>query len=124
MSRFPAGWPSCGFGPLDSYRATPQALARFIASEKFAQHAAQGIDTLNTDDRQVIEFSFARSLGREQDIINQIRLTAQRIGADKPTMLRGAVAGGLYSYDNFRRFSLPMKDSPAARYIRGGTANR
>jgi xanthine dehydrogenase molybdenum-binding subunit len=36
----------------------------------------------------------------------------------------GAVAGALYSYDKIRRFSLPMKDSPAARYIRGGPASR
>jgi xanthine dehydrogenase molybdenum-binding subunit len=32
----------------------------------------------------------------------------------------GAVAGALYKYDKIRRFSLPMKDSPAARYVRGG----
>jgi selenium-dependent xanthine dehydrogenase len=32
----------------------------------------------------------------------------------------GAVAGALYQYDKIRRFALPMKDSPAARYIRGG----
>ncbi len=31
-----------------------------------------------------------------------------------------AVAGALYKYDGIRRFSLPMKDSPAARFIRGG----
>jgi len=31
----------------------------------------------------------------------------------------GAVAGALYSYDKIRRFALPMKDSPAARYICG-----
>ena len=30
-----------------------------------------------------------------------------------------AVAGALYSYDGIRRFTLPMKDSPAARHIRG-----
>jgi xanthine dehydrogenase molybdenum-binding subunit len=36
----------------------------------------------------------------------------------------GAVAGALYSYDGIRRFSLPMKDSPAARYIRGGVVSR
>jgi xanthine dehydrogenase molybdenum-binding subunit len=36
----------------------------------------------------------------------------------------GAVAGALYHYDKIRRFALPMKDSPAARYIRGGAANR
>jgi selenium-dependent xanthine dehydrogenase len=36
----------------------------------------------------------------------------------------GAVAGALYRFDQIRRFALPMKDSPAARYIRGGAANR
>jgi aldehyde oxidoreductase len=34
-----------------------------------------------------------------------------------------AVAGALYQYDKVRRFSLPMKDSAAARFIRG-TANK
>jgi xanthine dehydrogenase molybdenum-binding subunit len=33
-----------------------------------------------------------------------------------------AVAGALYKYDGIRRFTLPMKDSPAARFIRGGAA--
>jgi xanthine dehydrogenase molybdenum-binding subunit len=32
----------------------------------------------------------------------------------------GAVAGALYQYDKIRRFTLPMKDCAAARYIRGG----
>jgi selenium-dependent xanthine dehydrogenase len=31
-----------------------------------------------------------------------------------------AVAGALYKFDGIRRFTLPMKDSPAARFIRGG----
>ncbi|MEW6209385.1 MAG: selenium-dependent xanthine dehydrogenase [Acidobacteriota bacterium] len=31
-----------------------------------------------------------------------------------------AVANALYKYDGIRRFTLPMKDSPAARAIRGG----
>jgi len=31
----------------------------------------------------------------------------------------------LYKFDGIRRFTLPMKDSPAARFIRGGaTASR
>ena len=30
-----------------------------------------------------------------------------------------AVAGALYKFDGVRRFTLPMKDSPAARFIRG-----
>jgi selenium-dependent xanthine dehydrogenase len=33
-----------------------------------------------------------------------------------------AVAGALYKFDGIRRFTLPMKDSPAARFIRGGVA--
>ncbi|HKA22317.1 MAG TPA: selenium-dependent xanthine dehydrogenase [Blastocatellia bacterium] len=32
-----------------------------------------------------------------------------------------AVANALYKFDGIRRFTLPMKDSPAARSIRGGT---
>jgi len=32
-----------------------------------------------------------------------------------------AVAGALYRYDRIRRFTLPMKDSPAARFIQGKT---
>jgi xanthine dehydrogenase molybdenum-binding subunit len=32
----------------------------------------------------------------------------------------GAVAGALYRYDGIRRFTLPMKESAAARHIRGG----
>ena len=35
-----------------------------------------------------------------------------------------AVAGALYRYDHIRRFQLPMKDSPAARFIRGPAASR
>ena len=31
-----------------------------------------------------------------------------------------AVAGALYKFDGVRRFTLPMKDSPAAKRIRGG----
>jgi xanthine dehydrogenase molybdenum-binding subunit len=33
-----------------------------------------------------------------------------------------AVAGALYKFDGVRRFALPMKDSPAARFIKGGAA--
>ncbi|HWO00745.1 MAG TPA: selenium-dependent xanthine dehydrogenase [Blastocatellia bacterium] len=34
-----------------------------------------------------------------------------------------AVAGALYKFDGIRRFTLPMKDSPAARFIRGGAVS-
>jgi xanthine dehydrogenase molybdenum-binding subunit len=35
-----------------------------------------------------------------------------------------AVAGALYKFDGIRRFTLPMKDSPAAKQLRGGPASR
>jgi hypothetical protein len=64
-------------------------LSHFIGSEKLAQAAAAGVDVLNTDDRQVIEFSFARSLGRDQDLMNELVATAQRLNAHRPTNVRG-----------------------------------
>jgi selenium-dependent xanthine dehydrogenase len=33
-----------------------------------------------------------------------------------------AVANALYKFDGIRRFTLPMKESPAARFVRGGAA--
>ncbi len=33
-----------------------------------------------------------------------------------------AVANALYKFDGIRRFTLPMKESPAARAIRGGAS--
>jgi spermidine synthase len=67
-------------------------LSRFIASEKLAQAAGQQARDLNTDDRQVVEFSFARliyseQLGMETEIVS----TARRIGADRPAGVRGNV---------------------------------
>jgi len=64
-------------------------LSHFIGSEKLAQAAAAGVEILNTDDRQVIEFSFARSLGRDLDLLNELVSTARRLSADRPTLVRG-----------------------------------
>ena len=63
-------------------------MAHFVASEKLA--TAAGADAqLNTDDRQVIEFSFARSLGRDIDLMNELVGTARRLNAARPTNVRG-----------------------------------
>ena len=64
-------------------------LSHFIGSEKLAAAAAAGITELNTDDRQIIEFSFARSLERDIDLMNELHSTAQRLGAARPTNVRG-----------------------------------
>lgn len=66
-------------------------LAHFLGSERLARAAAIGINTLNTDDRQVIEFSFARSLGLDQDLANEIVSTAARHEATRPTIIKGAI---------------------------------
>ncbi len=64
-------------------------LAHFIGSEKLAHAAAKGVKILNTDDRQVIEFSFARSLGRDLDLMNELVAASKRLNAQRPTNVRG-----------------------------------
>ena len=64
-------------------------LAHFIGSEKLARAAAVGVTELNTDDRQIIEFSFARSLDRDIDLMNELRSAAIRLDAASPTVVRG-----------------------------------
>jgi spermidine synthase len=39
---------------------------------------------INTDDRNVVEFGFARSLGRDYQMVSQIRALAQAVGATRP----------------------------------------
>ncbi len=62
-------------------------LARYLAGDQLTRAiaAAPGV-RINTDDRNVVEFGFARSLGREYDIVSQIRLLAQAIGATRPAV--------------------------------------
>ena len=64
-------------------------LAHFIGSEKLARAAAVGVTELNTDDRQIIEFSFARSLDMDIDLMNELRAAAVRLNAATPTVVRG-----------------------------------
>jgi hypothetical protein len=46
---------------------------------------------INTDDRNVVEFGFARSLGRDYQMVSQIRTLAQSGGATRPPVEGGAV---------------------------------
>ena len=74
---------------------TPEGvLSHFIGSEKLAQGAAAGVTQLNTDDRQVIEFSFARALGREDDLTNELVAAARRLNASQPSVVRGTFDWG------------------------------
>jgi len=66
-------------------------LSHFLGSEQLAKRSAEGVTELNTDDRQIIEFSFARTLGRDIDLMNELAATAGRIGAGRPSALKGNV---------------------------------
>jgi spermidine synthase len=60
-------------------------LAHYLASDRLARTlaAARGIE-VNTDDRNVIEFGFARSVGRGPVMVTSIRDLARTMGAGRP----------------------------------------
>ena len=68
-------------------------LAHYVANESFAKEIAGGGGTLvNTDDRNVIEFGFARTVGRTTGLrIPELREEAHRRGQDRPILLSGEV---------------------------------
>ncbi len=66
-------------------------LAHFIANENMAAAFNKEARQLNTDDRPVIEFGFARSLGRDSFGTTDIIAAATRARDDRPRWLHGAV---------------------------------
>ena len=65
-------------------------LARLFANEDFARAAAKQAEEINTDDRTVIEFGFARSIDAATNLHDQIARDATRLNASHPRV-RGAV---------------------------------
>lgn len=66
-------------------------LSHMFANEDFAIAAAKEGAELNTDDRTVIEFGFARSLDQGSGLMGQIADDAVRLHATHPRNIRGAV---------------------------------
>jgi spermidine synthase len=66
-------------------------LAHFVAAENVAAAFARGARELNTDDRPVIEFAFARSLGRDSFGTADIAAAAERLHGGRPRRIHGAV---------------------------------
>jgi spermidine synthase len=68
-------------------------LARYVAGPGLARAVADAESTrLNTDDRTLIEFAFARAVGRNDLFgIDEIRDVARRLGHTRPTLTNGAV---------------------------------
>jgi spermidine synthase len=65
-------------------------LAHFVASERVAKALAAQATQLNTDDRPVIEFGFARTLGRDSFGTPDIAAEAARVNGGRPE-IRGTV---------------------------------
>lgn len=72
--------------------ATAEAfLAHMFANEDFAQAATKQAARLNTDDRTVIEFGFARSIDDSASLHHQIVSDATRLKATRPRTVRGTI---------------------------------
>ena len=67
-------------------------LARYLADDKLARAiaSAPGVQ-VNTDDRNIVEFGFARSLGRDYQMVPQIRALARAVGASRPPIDGSAI---------------------------------
>lgn len=86
-------------------------LAHFIANEHVAMAFSRDAPALNTDDRPVIEFGFARSLGRDSFGTTDIIAAATRSRGDRPRSLRGAIDWDLVAANRASLAYLPSKDA-------------
>lgn len=92
-------------------------MARFVANADFAQNVAKGARRLNTDDKTVVEYGFARTLGRENLFsIEDLRSIARAYGQDRPSITDGDVRWDVVNELRFHMFETPFKlpqDLPA-----------
>ncbi|HEX9982529.1 MAG TPA: fused MFS/spermidine synthase [Thermoanaerobaculia bacterium] len=66
-------------------------VSRMIANDEFARLAAAEALDINTDDRTVIEFGFARTLATSANLLTELASSATRLGLDRPRHVRGAL---------------------------------
>jgi hypothetical protein len=67
-------------------------LAHYMANSEFVKKIAETTDRLNTDDRMLIEFGFARSVGRiNLRIVDDLRQTAYKWNLTRPELSGGEV---------------------------------
>ena len=65
-------------------------FAHYMANDTFASTVAKGA-TINTDDRTVVEFSFARTLYSGSFSMSMLRRSARTLNAHRPRLVRGQV---------------------------------
>jgi spermidine synthase len=85
-------------------------LAHFIAAEDVARAFAREARERNTDDRSVIEFGFARTVGRDHFGTTDILEAASRAKQDRPQQLRGSVDWKLVAANRASIAYLPSHD--------------
>ncbi|HVT44866.1 MAG TPA: fused MFS/spermidine synthase [Thermoanaerobaculia bacterium] len=80
-------------------------IARFVCGDVTASMLADGARR-NTDDRTIIEFAAARTVGRESGFdVSQLRAEAQRRGDDLPRIHRGTIDRSLLARRRLGMFS-------------------
>jgi spermidine synthase len=88
-----------------------ELLARFVAGPPLARHLLAMGEAINTDDRNSVEFSFARMVAQSTAFeVERLRATAAALGADRP-----AVAGAI-DWDRVARHRVEIytiADDPA-----------
>jgi len=84
-------------------------LAHFVADDRVARSLAARAKALNTDDRPVIEFGFARTLGRDSFGTEDIVAEAARLRGGRPPV-RGAVDWNLVAASRAALVYLPSDD--------------
>lgn len=79
-----------------SWRATDveSFFSHFVATSGFARRIArQEADGINTDDRNIVEFGFARSVGTGRVLfsVDDVRRAARAVGESRPSLTGGTV---------------------------------
>ena len=94
-------------------------LARLVANDGTATFLASGDDPLNTDDRTVVEFGFARSVASRQIVIVPLADLALRRGESRPQNIRGNVNWELVEANRATGLSSPIhRESDLAGKVR------
>ena len=68
-----------------------QFLGHLVANEAFARAAAKNAPAINTDDRTVVEFGFARSMDPGANLLDQLAEEAEKVGQNRPARVSGTI---------------------------------
>jgi hypothetical protein len=103
--------------PAVWHTSTPEGvLARFVGGPSLASFlVTQGLGVVNRDDQNVLEFAFARSVGRRARVDRDLVDVSRRLGADSP-QIKGTLDAETVLLERwlFQTFEhLPLHPPPA-----------